>query len=114
MVPFGARKVREFGYQALPHAKRTGHAGPISRAQRQVPNRRGMLWSAWWVNVRESESTDILVFGPAMQCVSAGSASGERTGAWCQSPRGGDLSCAMLATGTVLRWERFWTDHQCE
>lgn len=58
MVPFGARKVREFGYQALPHAKRTGHAGPISRAQRQVPNRRGMLWSAWWVNVRESESTD--------------------------------------------------------
>lgn len=55
----------------------------------------------------------ILVNGPTMQCVSTGSAGGDRTGAWCVSPRGGDLSCSMVATGTVLRWGRYWNDHRC-
>ena len=55
----------------------------------------------------------ILVRGPAMVCLSVGNAGGDRTGAWCVSPRGGDLSCSMIATGTVLRWDRYWGSHQC-
>lgn len=55
----------------------------------------------------------ILVRGPTMACVSVGGAGGDRTAAWCVSPRGGDLSCRMIASGTVLRWERYWAGHRC-
>ena len=59
------------------------------------------------------EHGHILVRGPTMTCRSLGNGGGDRTAAWCISPRGGDLSCAMVATGTVLRWERYWGDHRC-
>lgn len=55
----------------------------------------------------------VLVAGPTMRCVSTGSAGGNRTGAWCVSPRGGDLSCAMISGGWAARWERYWGKHQC-
>ena len=47
----------------------------------------------------------IVASGP-MRCVSTGSAGGSRTGAWCTLPSGAYLSCAMVATGTVLKWDR--------
>lgn len=53
----------------------------------------------------------ILVTGPRLQCSSTGNAKGDRTGAWCSAPGVGDLSCAMIATGTVLRWQRYATGH---
>lgn len=59
------------------------------------------------------EHGHILVQGPTMRCVSTGSAGGDRTGAWCVSPRGGDVSCAMIASGLALRWDRYWGDHRC-
>lgn len=55
----------------------------------------------------------VLVNGPTMTCVSVGSGGGDRTAAWCVSPRGGDLSCAMVASGTALRWDRYWAGHRC-
>jgi len=55
----------------------------------------------------------ILVNGPTLSCVSTGSAGGKRTSAWCVSPTGGDLSCAMVRSGTVLRWDRYWRGHRC-
>ena len=55
----------------------------------------------------------ILVRGPTMRCLSVGGAGGTRTAAWCLSPKGGDLSCAMVAKGLALRWERYWRSHQC-
>jgi endonuclease YncB( thermonuclease family) len=55
----------------------------------------------------------IIVAGRPMRCVSTGPAGGSRTGAWCSLPSGIDLSCAMVATGTVLIWERYWGDHRC-
>ncbi|GGP00698.1 hypothetical protein [Stakelama pacifica] len=55
----------------------------------------------------------IRVTGPTMRCRSDGSAGGSRTAAWCVSPKSGDISCAMLRTGTVLRWDRYWRNHQC-
>lgn len=49
----------------------------------------------------------ILVSAPPMQCMSNGSARGGRTGAWCNVKGLGDLSCAMIGTGVVLRWDRY-------
>jgi endonuclease YncB( thermonuclease family) len=63
--------------------------------------------------VGRSREGHVLVRGPTMRCVSDGSAGGSRTGAWCVSPRGGDLSCAMVAGGWALRWERYWKGHRC-
>ena len=54
-----------------------------------------------------------LVSGPALTCRSVGSAGGARTAAWCSSNRVGDLSCAMVATRTVLTWPRYWREHRC-
>ncbi len=61
----------------------------------------------------ESRHGHILVSGPAMRCVSTGGAGGNRTGAWCVSPRGGDLSCQMVVSGMAARWDRYWNDHRC-
>lgn len=55
----------------------------------------------------------IVVKGPTLTCLSVGSAGGTRTAAWCRFPKGPDLSCAMVATGTVLRWDRYWQRHVC-
>ena len=55
----------------------------------------------------------VLIAGPAMRCVSTGSAGGNRTGAWCKSPRSGDISCAMVDAGWAARWQRFWQGHRC-
>lgn len=54
-----------------------------------------------------------IVYGPTMFCRSEGSAGGTRTAAWCTLSSGQDLSCAMVATGTVLKWDRYWKDHRC-
>lgn len=53
----------------------------------------------------------ILVSAPTMRCVSNGSARGGRTGGWCNLPGTGDISCAMIRTGTVLRWDRYARGH---
>lgn len=61
----------------------------------------------------QSREGHVLVTGPAMRCVSTGEAGGDRTGAWCVTASGIDLSCAMLASGYALRWERYWDRHRC-
>lgn len=55
----------------------------------------------------------ILVRGPTMTCRSDGTAGGDRTAAWCVSPKGGDINCAMVAGGWALRWDRYWRGHRC-
>lgn len=55
----------------------------------------------------------VTITGPTMRCISAGPAGGNRTAAWCVMADGRDLSCAMVATGTVLRWARYWRQHIC-
>jgi endonuclease YncB( thermonuclease family) len=54
-----------------------------------------------------------LVRGPSMRCLSEGNGKGNRTAAWCYSPPSGDVSCAMVRSGTVLRWARYWGNHRC-
>lgn len=56
----------------------------------------------------------ILVRGPAMRCMSRGGAGGNRTAAFCSSPRSGDISCAMLRTGHGARWDKYWGTHRCD
>ncbi|TPG18803.1 hypothetical protein EAH87_12130 [Sphingomonas koreensis] len=60
-----------------------------------------------------SRDGHVLVAGPALECLSEGDGRGVRTAAWCVSPTRGDLSCAMVATGTVLIWARYWRHHSC-
>lgn len=55
----------------------------------------------------------IIVRSATMSCRSEGSAGGSRTAAWCFSPSFGDLSCAAIASGGVLRWPRYWKNHSC-
>jgi len=55
----------------------------------------------------------LIVRGPKLQCRSAGDGKGGRTAAWCSAPIVGDLSCAMVRSGTVLRWKRYWKDYRC-
>lgn len=55
----------------------------------------------------------VFVSGQPMRCLSTGPAGGNRTGAWCTLADGRDLSCAMVATGTVVRWELYWQNHRC-
>ncbi|WP_083435878.1 hypothetical protein [Sphingopyxis sp. C-1] len=55
----------------------------------------------------------VIVVGPVMRCRSAGSAGGNRTAAFCTSPRSGDISCAMVRDGLAAKWDRYWRDHRC-
>lgn len=55
----------------------------------------------------------IIVAGPAMACISRGSAGGTRTAAQCSAPFIGDLSCAMVRSGTAMRWSRYGGDRLC-
>lgn len=60
-----------------------------------------------------SREGHVLVDGPTMRCVSVGGGGGSRTAAWCVSPIGGDLSCAMVRGGLALRWDQYWRNHRC-
>ncbi|MFZ5667058.1 MAG: thermonuclease family protein [Pseudomonadota bacterium] len=56
----------------------------------------------------------VVIRGPRLTCRSEGAAGGNRTAAWCRLPSGADLSCAMIKTGTVLRWNRYWKGPACQ
>jgi endonuclease YncB( thermonuclease family) len=55
----------------------------------------------------------VLIEGPALRCLSDGSAGGNRTAAWCVSPLHGDINCAMVEGGWAARWDRYWNGHVC-
>ena len=61
-----------------------------------------------------SREGHVIVRGPKLTCRSDGDGRGKRTAAWCRSQRVGDLSCAMVKTGTVLKWSRYWRKHRCD
>lgn len=55
----------------------------------------------------------VIVNGPVMSCRSDGGAGGNRTAAFCNSPKSGDVSCAMVKGGWALKWDRYWQNHRC-
>jgi endonuclease YncB( thermonuclease family) len=52
-----------------------------------------------------------LASGRVLSCQPDGSTYG-RIAAFCRAG-GVDLSCAMLDSGTVAKWDRYWRDHYC-
>jgi endonuclease YncB( thermonuclease family) len=53
-----------------------------------------------------------LVEGQTLRCRASGT-SYNRVAAWCYRSDGVDVSCAMMASRTVARWDRFWRGHRC-
>jgi endonuclease YncB( thermonuclease family) len=48
-----------------------------------------------------------------LTCRQSGTTYGRRA-AFCRREDGVDLSCAMVSTGTALRWDRYWQNHSCD
>jgi len=61
----------------------------------------------------EMDNGHIKVAGGPLYCLSAGSGQGERTAAWCLNTNSQNLSCEILATGTVLRWPSYDPENIC-
>jgi endonuclease YncB( thermonuclease family) len=86
-----------------------GHPCPAASADAA----RGALAALLGRTTGTAREGHLLIEGPALSCRAVGSAGGTRTAAWCESPAHGDLSCAMVKSGTVEKWERYWRDHAC-
>lgn len=54
-----------------------------------------------------------LALGWSFTCEDTGRTYNRRAG-FCRRSDGLDLSCAMLASGTVAKWGRYWRGHRCE
>lgn len=54
-----------------------------------------------------------LAGGQRLQCQPEG-VTYRRQAAFCRNGAGVDLSCAMLASGTVALWPRYWKGHRCQ
>lgn len=52
-----------------------------------------------------------MVLGKHLSCRQVGT-SYNRTVAWCRLPSSEDVSCAMIETGTTLRWDRYDPDRR--
>lgn len=50
-----------------------------------------------------------LATGKQLECDNVGKTY-ERIAAFCRLPDGADLSCSMVASGTTVRWEKYWKD----
>lgn len=50
--------------------------------------------------------------GEVLSCKPVGKTFG-RVAAFCSTSAGVDLSCAMVASGTAARWDRYWQEHSC-
>ena len=64
-------------------------------------------------SAREATSAlSALARGQVLDCKSNGKTY-NRIAAFCRTTGGIDLSCAMLDSGTVARWDRHWAGHRC-
>jgi hypothetical protein len=88
---------------------RPGHPCPAASAEAARETLAGLLGRT----AGTAPQGHLLIEGPALACRATGSAGGTRTAAWCESPTAGDLSCAMVASGTVAKWDRYWGNHAC-
>jgi endonuclease YncB( thermonuclease family) len=107
------RKVRLSGINAREidgdHCRK-GHPcpaapAPIARAQlvELLGGKRGVI---------KRRKGEHIVVRMQLRCELTG-ASYDRVTAFCTTAKGSDLSCAMLASGTVAKWHRHWADHRC-
>lgn len=88
---------------------RTGHPCPDATGDQAMSALVTLLGgSRGTVRLHGASFDHVRVRAPTLRCVSIGSAGRNRTGAFCKMTDGRNLSCAMLATGTVARWDRYW------
>lgn len=72
--------------------------------------RRGRICVAWDGQASRRALAG-MVQGRTLACRRVGT-SYRRVVAWCfDGPR--DISCAMVASGRAIRWERYWRGHRC-
>jgi endonuclease YncB( thermonuclease family) len=57
------------------------------------------------------QALERLAIGKTLRCTPDGT-SYNRVTAWCMAGRV-DLSCAQVAGGYALRWDRYWRGHRC-
>lgn len=53
-----------------------------------------------------------LIQGQVLTCEPVGETY-HRVAAWCTRRDGTDVSCAMMASGTVALWPKYWGSHRC-
>jgi endonuclease YncB( thermonuclease family) len=104
-------KVRLAGIAAreMDGSCRRGHPCPAVSAV-QARDRLVMLLGG---SRGRSPEGHVLVRGRPLTCHATGSAGGQRVAAWCSMPAVGDLSCAMVRSGAVLPWARYWRGKRC-
>lgn len=104
-------KVRLAGIAAreMDGACRRGHPCPTATAYQARNTLVALLGGA----KGRMQTGHVRVTAGPMQCRSDGSAGGSRTAAWCVTASGLDLNCAMVRSGSVARWERYWRGHRC-
>lgn len=94
---------------------RPGHPCPAASGEEAKRALASLLAKGRGAGIRKLPSGHLAIDGASvLRCVSDGSAGGSRTAAWCGSPHVGDLSCAMLRSGTVARWDRYWKRKSCD
>ena len=86
-----------------------GHPCPEASAEEARDTLAGLLGRT----TGTASTGHLLIEGPALECMSEGSGKGSRTAAWCMSPDAGDLSCAMVASGTAEKWGLYWREEAC-
>jgi hypothetical protein len=112
MDRYGARKARGSASPGSPRESATAASGQPCPDVDPMEARDALVRLVG-EPVGVSPQGHVLVEGPPMQCLSEGDGRHERTSASCVSPKGGDVNCAMVASGFALRLERFWRDHRC-
>ena len=85
-----------------------GHPCPAARAEEAKMALVQLLGGS----LGTSREGHALVRAAPMRCRSDGAAGGSRTAAWCTLSDGRDLSCAMIQSRTVLRWDRYDRDRR--
>ncbi len=108
-------KVRLSGVAAreIDGACRPGHPCPAASG---IASRDALV--AILGGARGTLPTGHIVIAPIkLRCLFAGGTY-DRIAAWCSTPAVAgrpavDVSCAMIASGTALKWDRFWDKHRC-
>ena len=96
------REIKRVGNRMLDNGCKESHPCPAMDAVKA----RDVLVSKLGRLIGTGSHGHVLVKGPALRCVSNGSAGRGRIGAWCTTPAG-DLFCAMVKSGAAAYWPEF-------
>ncbi len=90
---------------------RPGHPCPDASAE-AARDRLVKLLGGEKGRTRSGTAVHIVIAPVKLRCLFAGGTY-DRIAAWCATPKGADISCAMVASGTALIWRNHWRGHRC-